>query len=337
MARNSTETDDVLQAAWLYHVGQLSQQEVSRRLGISRFKVLRLLADARDLGLVRVSLEHETTSMLALADQLAARFSLTEAQVAPMPGGPMGDAYARHAVGILAAGFLSRIARGEAPVTIGLGWGRTVAAMADALTGLRNPNLQFVSLMGSMTRTSQSSPFDVCARLAALTGGSAMFLPAPFLTDSEADCRVILRQRLVRETLEVARAAPYAIISVGECTPDSLLYSVGMLTPSEAQALQHVGAAADSTGKFFCADGSLADTDLNNRAPSIGLEDLRRADVTLLAAGTTKARATLAVLRAGFLNRLIADEGLAIALLELAEADASLNPTANSGNAAETA
>ena len=43
-------TDDVLHAAWLYHVGQMSQEEVSRTLGISRFKVLRLLAEAREVG-----------------------------------------------------------------------------------------------------------------------------------------------------------------------------------------------------------------------------------------------------------------------------------------------
>lgn len=315
MSKSNSELDDLVHAAWLYHVGQLSQEEVSQKLGISRFKVLRLLADARNQGIVRVSIEHETTNTLALADRLISRFNLTEAQIAPMPGGTMDDSYARRAVGIIAARFLSRIARGNTQMTIGVGWGRTVAAMAQALTDLRNPNLQFVSLMGSMSRTSETSPFDVCAQLATLTGGSAMFMPAPFLTDSEADCQVILNQRLVRETLEVARAAQYAIISLGECSPDALLQKVGILTNNDAVALKRSGAVADSTGKFFRQDGTLADTDLNLRAPSIGLEDLQHSDVTLLAAGRTKVRATLAVLRAGFVNRLIADEELARALL----------------------
>ncbi|MFP5481197.1 MAG: sugar-binding domain-containing protein, partial [Alphaproteobacteria bacterium] len=79
----------------------------------------------------------------------------------------------------MAAGWLARIGR-EGPVTIGVGWGRTMAAMADTLTGLRNADLCFVSLMGSMTHTSATSPFDVCVRLAALTGARAVFLPAPF-------------------------------------------------------------------------------------------------------------------------------------------------------------
>ncbi len=316
MSQPMRETDDLVQVAWLYHVGGMSQEQVSQRLGISRFKVLRLLADARDQGLVRVSIAHETTGTLALADQLTARFGLTEVRIAPMSGEASDEAAARRAVGIIGAGFIARIGR-DGPLSIGVGWGRTMAAMAQALTGLRNPDLCFVSLMGSMARTSETSPFDVCTRLAAITGGSAMFLPAPFLTDSEEDCRIVLRQRLVRETLLAARAAPRAIISLGDCSPKALLSTSGILTTEEAAELVAIGAVADSTGKFFLADGSLADTDLNRRAPSIGLEDLRATDVTLLAAGASKAVATLAMMRSGIVNRLIADEGVARALLAL--------------------
>ena len=319
MTQPRPDQDDLIQAAWLYHVGQMSQEEVSRRLGISRFKVLRLLAEARDRGLVRVTLEHETTGTLSLAAALADRFGLTEVQVAPMPGDVADEATARRAVGIVAAGFLSRIGRGEGPLSIGVGWGRTIAAMAQALTGLRNPGLCFVSLMGSVARTSETSSFDICTRLAALTGGSAMFLPAPFVTDSEDDCRVVLNQRLVRETLAAARACAHAIISLGDCSPSALFSTSGILTAQEATALQAVGAVADTTGKFFCADGTLAPTDLNQRAPSIGLDDLRRMDVMLLAAGVNKALATRTLLRTGIVKRMIADEALARRLLEAGE------------------
>lgn len=307
------DSDDLLQAAWLYHIGQMSQEEVSRRMGMSRFKVLRLLAEARDLGLVRVSIAHETAHTHAVADRLAIRFGLTEVQVAPDVGD--SDEAARRAVGHLGAAWLTRIGR-EGALTVGVGWGRTMAAMSEALTGLRNPHLCFVSLMGSMTRTSATSPFDVCVRLAAATGGRAMFLPAPFLADTPEDARLILRQRMVRETLTVARAAAHMVISVGECTGDALLQTTGVLTEDEIASLLQAGAVADTTGKFFRADGVLAETDLNARAPSIDIADLQRSDVLLMAAGSSKAVATRAVLRAGFVDRLIVDEALALALLQ---------------------
>jgi DNA-binding transcriptional regulator LsrR (DeoR family) len=311
MTTKAKERDDMIQATWLYHVGQMSQEEVSRRMGLSRFKVLRLLQDARDQGIVRVSVEHGTSGTLALADRLAARFGLTESQVAPDTGGEA----ARRAVGQLAAAWLARIGR-EGRVTVGLGWGRTVAAMADALAGLRNPDLCFVSLMGSMTHTSATSPFDVCLRLAALTGARAVFLPAPFLADSPADAALIRGQRMVREALDVARTADHMVISVGECTAQALLQQSGILTAEEAAGLTAAGAVADTTGKFFTADGRLAETELNLRAPAIDLQDLHRSDVLVLTAGLAKAAALRAVLAAGFVNRLIVDEPLARALLE---------------------
>jgi DNA-binding transcriptional regulator LsrR (DeoR family) len=315
MPQVRSENDTLIQTAWLYHIGGLSQEEVGQRLGISRFKVVRLLAEARETGIVRIAIDHRTTGTLAMADRLAERFALTEVQVAPLDDPGADGAAARRAVGQVAAGFLARIAAGDTRLTIGVGWGRTLAALAGALTGLRNPRLTFVSLMGAMSRTSSTNPVDICAGLASLTGGRALFLPAPFLADSAADCAVILHQRLVRETLDRARAADHLLISVGECTPGALLYDSGLLTEREAADLAAAGVVADSTGKFFRADGSLADTPLNDRAPSVGLDDLARADVTLLAAGREKRAATLAVLRAGFVNRLILDAGLAQAIL----------------------
>lgn len=320
MSEVSDETDQLARVAWLYHIGQLSQAEVSDALGISRFKVLRLLADARERGIVRVSIQHETTDTLALADQIRSQWTLTEVLVAPMPDGipdgTDGAAFARRAVGMVAAQFLTRIAGSGAALTIGMGWGGTIAAMARAVTGVTNPNLRFVSLMGSMSQTSDASPFDVCTNLAALTGGSALFMPAPFIADDEAACHVILSQRLVRETLDVARRADYAIVSVGECGPGALLFTSGILTQEDQAALMAAGVVADTTGRFFCADGSVADVDLNRRAPAISFADLCQRDVMLLAAGREKLRALRAVLRAGVVKRLVVDERLARLLVE---------------------
>jgi DNA-binding transcriptional regulator LsrR (DeoR family) len=306
--------DDIrIRAAWLYHVGGLSQDEVGQRLGLSRFKVLRLLSDARSAGEVVVSLDHRSGGTLALAEALRLRFGLKDALVAPDVGGAEGAA--RHAVGMLAAGWLRRVAATGA-LTVGVGWGRTLSAMADALTGLQNPDLRVVSLMGAMVRTGPEGPIDVCARIAAVARGQALFLPAPFLADTSEDAAVLMRQRLVREALEVARSATHMIVSVGEGGRDALLTTSGVLDAADLDALEAAEVVADTTGKFLRADGTLAPVDLNDRTPAIGLNDMKRAEVTLLAAGTSKARATRALLRAGLVDRIVVDEALAIILME---------------------
>lgn len=307
--------DSMAQVAWLYHIGNLSQQEISDKLGISRFKIVRLLADAKQLGVVRIAIEHNTTATLDLADQLTERFGLKEAQVAPSPQSD-SNAEARRAVGIIAAAFLARIALANQPMTVGLGWGRTLGHMADNLVGVTNPHITFVSLMGLLNRADPTQPVDVCVRLAALTSGKANLLPAPFVVDDKAACDVILQQRLVKETLETARRADYAITSVGECRDGAVLFESGLFTTEQIDQLRDNSVVADCCGVFFTADGTVASIPLNGCTPCAKPNEMPNTDMTLLAGGLSKRAGTLAVLRANFVDRLFVDENLARAILE---------------------
>ncbi|MCR9239663.1 MAG: transcriptional regulator [Alphaproteobacteria bacterium] len=312
--------NEIAQAAWLYYVGNLSQQEVSEHLGISRFKVLRMLADAREQGLVRISVEHRTSRTLALADRLAEAFDLSEVQVAPVPSDVLGDSYSRAAVGMLAAGYLARIAATETPVTVGVGWGRTLSSMADNVTAVTNQNLTFVSLMGSVTHATHTAPGDVCVRLAAQTGGRALLLPAPFVTDSASACEMVMSQRLVAEALTVARKADHALMSIGECREGAILFESGIFSEEQLQQLLDADVVGDCCGVFFKADGSVADIELNRSTPCVKPQEFAGMDAVILASGKGKCAATLAVLRGGFVNRLMVDEALAVLLLENVEA-----------------
>lgn len=310
---------DIAQAAWLYYVGNLSQQEISKRLGISRFKVLRMLADAREQGLVRVTVEHRTAQTLALADRLVSAFDLQEAQVAPIETETGDEALARNTVAILASGYLARIASSDAPVTVGVGWGRTLSGMADNLTGVRNSGLTFVSLMGSVTYASHTAPGDVCVRLAAQTGGRAILMPAPFVADSALDCERIMSQRLVRDAMDVACGADHALMSVGECREGAILFDSDIFSADQIQQLRDADVVGDCCGVFYKADGSVADIELNRCTPCVRPIDMVGIDTVLLAGGAGKLAATLAVLRAGFVKKLLVDQGLAVALLAVSE------------------
>ena len=307
--------DSIAQAAWLYYVSNLSQQEIGDKLGISRFKVVRMLAEAKQLGVVRIAIEHNSTTTLELADQLTKRFGLKEAQVAPTPQSG-SNTEARRAVGIAAAGFLARIALAKRPITVGLGWGRTLGHMADNLVGVTNPNITFVSLMGLLNRANPTQPVDVCVRLAALTSGKAKLLPAPFILDDEEACDVILNQRLVKETMRTARSADYAITSIGECRDGAVLFESDLFSDEQIKQLKENNVVADCCGVFFTADGAVANIPLNGCTPCAKPNQMPHTDMTLLSGGVSKSVATLAVLRANFADRLFVDENLARKLLE---------------------
>jgi DNA-binding transcriptional regulator LsrR (DeoR family) len=320
-ARNGDD-DLLVRVAWLYHVAGRNQEQIAAQLGLSRFKITRLLARAREQGIVKVIIDQESTETLAIAERLAHAYGLTECIVTPPlgAGGPSADETARNAVGMAAAAFLVRRLQRAESLTVGFGWGRTIAALVRAFPSMAKPNARFVSLMGSLSHIARSNSFEAVHSLAQACGGEAYLLPAPFIADTEADCETIMNQTIVREALAIGAVADFSIASFGSCTRDALASQFGLLSATEIETLIAAGAVGDMLGKFFDEEGALVASSLNRRTPSIPLEIMRERELVLLAAGLTKRDALRAVLRSGIANRLIVDGDLA---LEVLDGDAS--------------
>jgi len=313
-----TADDDaalMVRAAWLYHVGGLNQAETAARLGITRARVNRLLADAREAGHVTVVVDDRLAGALPLEDRLAARFGLSFCQVTPPLGlpGEAGRRAAFRAVGLAAANMLRRELARRPDLTVGVAWGRTLDEMSRHVAGVNAPQARFVALMGSLFADAAANPFEVVHNLARRTAAQGIFLPVPFVADSAADRDMLLSQRLVAQALAVARTADIAVISVGELTETALLRRQGMISAEDLFRLRAAGAVADTTGRFFAAQGGeVADT-IADRTLAVDLSTLE-GRVVLLAAGTQKREAATAVMRSGLVTGAILDGDLAEAI-----------------------
>ena len=333
-----SEPDELVRAAWLYYMAGHTQERTAEILGVSRVKAARLLAEAREAGIVKISIEHRLTAMAEVEERLRRRFGLTLCRVTPplstLAAAPAKTAgrsattrtatrhqaaeneLARRAVGMTAARLLrERLLARERPV-VGIGWGRTTAAMVDQLSGVRRPGATFVSAMGSLTLNSAANLFEVVHRLAERTGGEGHFLPVPFIANSVADRETLMSQRTVQEALTLASRADFFLISLGECDENAFLFENRYLSAEELAELRHAGAVGDTMGKFFDQDGRVVDADLNQRTLAIDLRHLYDREVILLCAGRTKARAARGILRTGFVNGLIIDGDTALRICE---------------------
>src|SRR4051795_132127 len=87
MSLLARDDDELLavRAAELYYDDNKTQDEVGALLRISRFKVGRLLTQARENGIVRIEIVHPLARRLGLERELRERFALTDAVVVPSP------------------------------------------------------------------------------------------------------------------------------------------------------------------------------------------------------------------------------------------------------------
>ncbi len=321
---HASDDELIVRTAWLYHVAGLTQEEVARRVGLHRSRVNRLLAEARERGLVSVTIHHESGRELDAERTIAERFGLdfclstpaigVEGDVATDPAAlRMQGLIARRAVGTAGANFL-RGKLGDGPLKVGVSWGRTLEQVAQQLSGVRNPQALFVSLLGSLTRNSASNPFEVVQAFAARTGGEGHFLPVPFIADSAADRDVLLSQRSVAEALTLARSADLFLISAGELTDTAFLRTQSMVSAEELRDIRDRGAVCDTLGRLFDAGGREVRHELSGRTLAVDPEDLRGRRVVLVAGGLEKTEAIDGLLRAGLVAGLITDGDTALAL-----------------------
>jgi DNA-binding transcriptional regulator LsrR (DeoR family) len=138
-----------------YYFDGASKSEIAAELGVSRFKVARLLDRARASGLVRIEFDYEGELDLDLSERLRVAHGLRHCVVVDCPDDD--EVLLRAALGRAAAALLTEIV--DAGDTLGLVWARSLMAMRSALTELAPCTVVQLTVrsLGPTTRTRAQS------------------------------------------------------------------------------------------------------------------------------------------------------------------------------------
>ncbi|MCD6290667.1 MAG: sugar-binding transcriptional regulator [Anaerolineae bacterium] len=303
----------------LYYEQFLTQQQIADRLHLSRPKVSRLLKQARDEGIVQITVRSPSGIYPDLEYQLEQRFGLQEVVITETPD-PASQEITTREVGIAAAEYLQRTLRdGDA---IGVTWGTTLHAMVAALHPLTLKGAHIVQLLGGLgPPESEVHATDLCRRLAHLLDATLTLLPAPGIVDSLQAKEAILSDSHIQRAFEMMDRVNVAFVGVGAPTPTSVVMRDGsILTREELDELHRRGAVGDIALRFIDAEGNPVRSDLDDRVIGITLDELKRISrVVGVTGGPEKIAVIRAALIGGYLDVLVTDHMTARRLLGLAE------------------
>ncbi len=301
------------QVARMFFERQMTKVEIAGRLGISRFRVARLLDRALAEGVVRIEFRDAPAQDRALGARLAERFGVGRCVVAAT--GIDGRSVARLGADVI-DGLLDP---GE---SIGIAWGSTVAHVVQAMPGRDDRSIDVVQLAGSSTALDAASdPGDLTRVLAERLGGRLHRIHAPAFVDSAELRAALVRQPEVASTIERFEALDIAVVGIGafDATGDpqaSSLLRSGALSATGAERLARLGAVGDLLVHPFTLDGTFVAADLGERAIAISIDQLRRVPtVVAIAAGSAKVAAISGALRTGVIGVLVTDASTAEGLL----------------------
>ncbi|RUR02016.1 sugar-binding transcriptional regulator [Labedella endophytica] len=303
-----------VRAAELYYDEDKTQDEIGAILGLTRWKVGRLLATAKQRGFIRIEIVHPRARRLGLERALGERFGLADAVVVPV--GDAADA-AEVAARVATAAADHLTALRPVPRTLGISWGRTLLSVANALPEGWASGVAVVQINGGVSVNRRSGTAAATAvEIARKAGGGATLLPSPAILERVETKRSIESDRTVAGILDLAASADVYLFSAGATTPDSAHIESGYLRRDDMEELVRRGAVGDVVGRYIDADGRIVDPGLDERTVGLPLERLREAARTIaVVSGAEKVAVARAIVASGLCTVLVTDEGIANALL----------------------
>jgi deoxyribonucleoside regulator len=319
--RTVDEQEELLaEVARYYYVQNLTQAEIGRRVNASRSTISRLLQQAIDKGIVKITINYPWEREHELEKRLTDKFRLREARV--LVGKGRSDEEIRNGMGVLAAGLIdTHIKDGT---ILGISYGRSLASTIAALPTGHKVALTVIPIIGAL---GAGNPLidgpELVRQIAQVYGGEYRYLPVPMLVEDVHTRDALIQSSQIYDTLALARKSNVVLLGIGALGPEvsSMIWS-GYLSERELSALKEQGAVGHMCSQLFDIYGQVLDVDVNRRSIGIGIKTLTTIDLVIAVAGSAgKAEAILGALRGRYLNVLVTDDAAARQVLALVEAD----------------
>lgn len=299
----------------MYYNQDLNQKAISAQLGLSRPTVSRMLASARKLGIVKITINNvEGTSYVDLERQIENRFDLREVIIV---GKCKDSAAQKDAVGKAAAQYLERVVRDND--IIGVSMGSTLGCIARHIEQGAAKNLTFVPLIGGMghLRMEMHSNYLV-EDLARAFDGRYLLMHAPARVSGRQIRDELLKEEGIRSIIKMGDALDVALVGIGVPNSTSAIMATGYYNRTEMERMREKHVAGDICMQFYDINGNTATFKADNNVVGVDIKKLRRVAHSIgVACGEEKAGAVKGAVAGRYINTLVTDVACAHKLLEM--------------------
>ncbi len=303
----------------MYYVEFMSKLEIANMLFFSKAKVSRALRIAREQNIVEFHINYPLKRSIKLETELKRRFGLKEALVVVDLYNNENTDISIKRIGEMTASYLEEVLKdGD---SIGLSWGRTMHQAVRQLNPQSPRKIKVVQLVGNSTDdyNLETDATTLVQRMAQAFQGTAARLYAPMYVSSDIVRRELLKEPIIRKTMEQMRKVDYVLTGIADVSAEHPMSTwAGYLTDDKRRELVRKGAVGYLCGHFLDRDGNELADPINNKIIGISFEDLKQVPHVIAAAGgIDKTNAILAALKGKLINCLITDSRIAEKLLAM--------------------
>ncbi len=298
--------DLMVDVAKMYYLENISQEEIAKRVHLSRPSISRIIKSCFKEGIVQIRINETTSYGKNLAEQLRKKYNLQAVIVAPYGH---SEETAKEKVGAAAAGYLQNILTEN--MLIGIAWGTTIYSMAHHIAHSPYIKADVIQLLGGRNNQTNDTDGDLTAHtLAKALNGKCYTMQAPFMVQSKILRDLLMEEPGIKSHFEKIMCAAVAVVGFGTVKPlSSAQFRSGHISIDEVNKLDKSGVVGDICGTYIDINGKICINELNDRMIAISLERLKQIPTVIgIASGKEKTPIITGVLRGGYVNVLVIDE-----------------------------
>jgi len=302
---NNYEEVLMFKTAWYYYFDNMTQQQISEFLGISRMRVVKLLNKARTTGTIQFKIKDDSANRMQLEKKLAETYGLKDTFIV---SAPPSEVNTNENIARAAAMYINN--RLEDNAFINMGYGDTQSRILNNLATMVEQPISVVSLTGGVN-------FYLPNNMSSIFNAKLYLIPSPLLVSSKEVVDAIKNEGSVNDISRMAQLSSLSVVGIGSMSKNATILKSGILSENDLLYLKLKGAIGDILCHFIDKDGNLVDSNIESCLITTPLDKLRSLkNVIGVAAGDDKVNAIKAVMNGGYIDILITDESTALQLLE---------------------
>jgi DNA-binding transcriptional regulator LsrR (DeoR family) len=307
MKRNASLIAEICRMNYL---DNLSQNEISSNLRISKSAVSRLLKEGRDKGIVTFHIKDYEDRLSSLEDKLEQSFKLKEAVVVSDEEIRSEESIKKKVAKAAALLLQRRIREND---TIAVSWGTTLAEVAKALHPSFHLNVDIVPLLGGIDITGRDiHSNEIARRVSEAFKGKYYVLNVPVFVSNLQTKEAFEKEKSIKTVIDKAKSADIAVVGIGSTKQSSTMIKRGYFSVKEFAKLTDMGVVGDICTNFYDIQGNIIKFSLQNKMIGLGLKELKHIPIVIgLACGEDKKEAILGALRGGYINIIVTNKGVA--------------------------
>lgn len=300
-------------AAYYYYKNHLTQEEIAKRMNMSRQRVNRILSACIKNGIVKISIEGIESCNLNLESELEKKYGLKEVYVIENEN----KEELNHNLGIQGVHYLRKNIKSND--IIGVARGHAVSAVVDNMPYITTlDNIIVTQLTGSIKEKNSKLGVDkLVYQLADKLQAREELLYFPLIVGSAKLKHAFMQDAVCKNTYSIMRNSNIAIVGIGVAQKQWK----HMVNLYDKEDFSHKQWADSVVGEvcthFYDRNGNMVEPPFRDRMLTLSLEDYKNIPIRLgIAGGLEKYNAIKGAVLGKYINVLITEKSVAEKLLE---------------------